>query len=236
MAKKKGRFRKGDPSASTKSSHYGYDTYLAGPADGPGKTRCLLRKDRVPQYVTDPLRSNLPDELIWPERNHADANAMIDAIYDLDCKALVEFMRMHPGHHFGFENFLFWAERRVVSVGKKARFKTTEMPASDKIIKRDIISTIPWEDLVIDFNVIRFHDGDAWGELVIRDEQTMLTRALVDLHTNRPTITHHFPGRYEARKFYLPRLKQIFGSKAPGKKLIRPVGTNRKIVSADPVR
>jgi hypothetical protein len=204
MAKKKGRFKKGDPSAATKSSHYGYDTYLAGPADGPGKTRCLLRKHRIPSYIQDPLRSHLPDELTWPERNHADAHAMIDAIYDLDCKALVAFMRVHPGHHFGFEDFLIWAERRVISIGKKAKFKTTEWPASDKIVDRSNINRCRWEGLTVDFNVIRLHDGDAWGELIIRDLEITLTRALVDLQTNRFLITHHFPGRYKARQFYLP--------------------------------
>lgn len=236
MPKKKGRFKKGSPDNKTRSIHFGYDCHLAGPVDGPGWVRCVLRGHKVPSYVTDPLRSQLPHELNWPERNTSEAYAMIDAIYDLDCKQLVHYMRMHPQHHFGFENFLIWAERRVVTVGKKVRLETVKLPVSEKILDRTTITTSRWEGLSVDFNVVRLDDGDAWGELIIRDGQSILTRAWVDLPTNTPTITHHYPGRYKARQFYLPRLKQIFGGKAPGKRLIRPQGTQKKVLSKHPVR
>jgi len=234
--KKKGRFRKGDPLADTRSMHFGYDCYLSGPVDGPGRVRCVLRGHKVPAYIVDPLRTQLPQELFWPERNASDAHTMIDAIYDLDCKMLVKWMRMYPEHHFGYENFLIWAERRIVVSGKKAKLETTKLPVSEKILDRTTITTSSWEGLLIDFNVVRMDDGDAWGELILRDDQTTLTRAWVDLQTNAPTITHHYPGRYKARQFYLPRLKQIFGGKAPGKRLIRPQGTQKKILSKNPVR
>lgn len=236
MPKKKGRWKKGDPSASVRSRWLGYDCYLGGQVDDVGFTNCYLRNAAIPPYITDPLRSQLPKALRWPARDADAAHRMISAIYDLDTKELVGFLREFPQHQFGFEEFLCWAERRVVTVGKKAKFKTTEWPASTKIVDRTKVSATRWEGLTLDFNVIRYHDGDAWGEVVLRDAETTLTRALVDLRTNRFQVTHHYPGRYQARRFYLPLLKQVFGSRAPGKHLVRPIGTQRKILSPDPVR
>lgn len=223
------------PGYSPRTSHYGYDCVLAGPFTE-GWVNCTLRKNRIPIHIQEPLRSHLPYTFRSPIRSHDIAHTLIDAIYSLDLQHLIELMHMNPGFQFGFEEFLHWAERRLVIIGKKASREIIRLPTCDKIIDRKKIRSHKWEGLIVDFNILRFKDGDAWGELLIRDGNITLTRAMVGLESNIPIITHHYPGRYKARHFFLPLLKQYFGNKAPGKHLIRPEGTERRGLSVDPVR
>jgi len=119
MGKKgQGRFTKGDPNAAVRSRRWCYDCYLAGPADRQGYTTCKLRPTKVPDTIPDEQRRVLPQELRWPERDHANAHEMVDVVLERDIQQMESWIQLHGDHHFGFEGVAwYWHFVDVVWLG-----------------------------------------------------------------------------------------------------------------------
>jgi hypothetical protein len=99
-----------------RSSHLGYDCYVTGPADHAGHIRCILRAGRLPSHLPTDVRLLMPIEMWWPERDHAMAHGMIDAVIRFDLSALRAWKASWPEHNFGYEHFIKLAERRLSAV------------------------------------------------------------------------------------------------------------------------
>jgi hypothetical protein len=95
-----------------RSSHLGYDCYILGQS----KIRCIFRAGRCPPHITNDVRLILPLEMYWPERIHAMAHGMIDAVMSFDLSSLRAWKASWPTHEFGYEHFIEVAQRRIGAV------------------------------------------------------------------------------------------------------------------------
>lgn len=99
-----------------RSNHLGYDCYSCGLVNNSGKIRCVIRPGRIPPHITPDVAVLLPQEMWWPERDHDQAHAMIDAVMAFDLGPLTAWKGTWPEHEFGFERFMEQAERRIAAV------------------------------------------------------------------------------------------------------------------------
>lgn len=190
-------FKKGQ--GRQRSSHMGYDCYAAGSVDSDGKIRCVLRRHRLPSGVDDMQKDHLPDEMIWPYRDHALAHDLIDAVLEMDVRTMLSWKRQYPDHHFGFEKYLPWAESFLVGNGEKEKPDLLSLPRS-KAIQRDVILVKDIHlsrPVTLTLALLRYDDGDSWGEVSFSHGKTLLTRALLELRTNVASMVDHFPGRWK---------------------------------------
>lgn len=104
-----------------RSSRLGYDCYATGAINGAGKIRLILRPRRLPPHLTTDVIGQLPSEMWWPDRDHPAAHALVDALLSFDIGALKSWRACWPGHEFGFERFLDFAERRAAAARGNAK-------------------------------------------------------------------------------------------------------------------
>lgn len=213
------------PRAHTKvrSSHRGYDCYLRGRHDDDqGSTRCVLRLNRLPAGVDSEMRDALPGELLWPYRGHTCTHEMIDCIYRLDVRMLEEYRRQYPNHVFGFEKFINWACMRLDKTGKAVRSATFESPPTNrKPLASDHLTAIILGSCVADLHILRYHDGDAWGQLTLRHDRTILARTFIELRSDVHHLVACHPGRFKAYGVPL-KVLELAVNRVGGSRLIRP--------------
>jgi len=196
MAKRGGRFTKGDPAATRRSSHYGYDCYLAGPENTAGYVTCKLRPNRIPATIPDEQKLVLPPVLTWPFRDHACAHEMIDAVLERDVRQMEAWIQLHgPDHRFGFEDYVAWCrDQEGLAESELLSFPYGDPSHADLLFRLPLASIAPGCSL--DFHVLRYPYGDAWGQVTIWSRRSVLTRFLVELVSGREVVTEHYPGRW----------------------------------------
>lgn len=201
MAKSKGRFTKGHPHAAVRSRRWCYDCYLGGPVDRQGYTTCKLRSTIIPETVPDEQRRVLPQELRWPERDHANAHEMVDAVLERDIAQMESWLQLHSGHHFGFEDYLVWCRDQT-------GLAVTELISRPmgKPHQVDRIARLPGlGDYLVDIHMLRYPRGDAWARATLwcpgRGAGTVLSRYLIELRTGHEILEEHYPGRWLALGF-----------------------------------
>jgi hypothetical protein len=111
-----------------RSHHLGYDCYATGLVNGSGKIRCAIRPGRTPPHIAPDIVAILPMELWWPEKDHDQAHAMIDAVMQFDLSSLAAWRATWPEHEFGFERFMEHAERRIAAVRNENIPDVPELP------------------------------------------------------------------------------------------------------------
>lgn len=209
--------RKGQP---MRTSHLGYECTYYGRIEK-GHTRCVLRHEKIPPYLDDDLRSMLPPELIYPCRDHALAHEMIDMIMQLEVDALQSLTGQYPEHEFGFEEFIPWAAARLDLMAASARQGRLRLPQHPKASDAELISSTTEGPCLIEIHVLRYPDGDAWGQLTISHKEDILTQSLIELTTDKHTVIKHYPSKYRALDLTLFLPKKLTGM--PNKVLHRRI-------------
>lgn len=198
MPKRGGRFKRGDPSASVRSRRLCYDCYAGGPVDHVGWIVCKLRTNWIPENIPDEQRIALPVEMKWPARDHAAAHDMIDSVLDRDLVQLDMWSKLHDLHHFGYEQYVVWCrdQLNLEEANMKAR------PLGD-LINSDRIARINTSTFIVDYHILRYDSGDAWGRGTIwypgaGEKGSTLTRFRIDLISGNELVEEHYPGRWAA--------------------------------------
>lgn len=201
--------RKGQP---IKTRKLGYECTYYGHLDQ-GYTRCVLADRLIPGWFDPEMRSMLPREMIYPCRDHAMTHEMIDMVVNYEVDALQNLKNQFPEHSFGFEPYLPWAARRLEKANttvKKARYR---LPAEPKEASKELISRVKEGICNVEFHILRYPDGDAWGRLTIRRGKDIFTQSLVDLITDKHTVINHFPNKYKALGMDLQLVSRLTGMK-----------------------
>lgn len=161
-------------------------------------TRCLLKhKHLLPPGLPPEHVAMLPTELKWPWKDHAAAHRLVDACIERNVTQLVDWKREHPTWDFGFDEYLIWCEMAARRDGEQTVLQLDTIPYG-KPTSRDKVIRKVMGPIILDIFMLRYPSGDAWGEAVFSSRGSVLTRALVELRTNKPTILDHFPGRWQA--------------------------------------
>lgn len=206
-----------------RSSRLCYECSRVGSlGEGTDKIECRLRPSLIGQDVDPDLSVKFPDKMWYPRWDHLAAHAMVDAVVEGDIDYLLELMKVSPCHEWGFEGYLDWVRRHHVVLRQGIRKKAFSKPLTAKVIGHDLITSLPVDELHLDFNVLRFADGDAWGELIWRKDKMTLTRGLMELISGRVQISHHYPGRYRALKKDPRKYLKILKDRKNALRLIRP--------------
>lgn len=237
MAHKKPRWRNpdaryGEHLVGTKAhtGHVGYDCYRTGPMNGDGgRIRVVLRPSRIPLGVPSNIRLLLPKEMAWPQPDHAQAHAMIDAVITLDTAAMRSWTDAWPHHTFGFESFYEWAikfktskgigegNRPAVSV-EHGQTITRSMHFPTIVVTAAPVGEIPHEGYKIRLALVTFNDDSTALRISLygtfaQGDSVRLSRAYVDPITNEFEIVEHHPGRYQALGLPPTLIHAVLGTK-----------------------
>lgn len=199
--------RKGQP---MRTHHLGYECTYYGRIDR-GHTRCVLRREKIPPYLDEDLRSMLPPELVYPCRDHAMAHEMIDMVLQLEVDALTSLASQYPEHDFGFEEFIPWAADRLDLMAASSRRGRLRLPQHPKASEAELILSTKDGPCLIELHILRYPDGDAWGQLTISHKEDILTQSLIELTSDKHTIIKHFPSKYKALDLTLNMPKRLTG-------------------------
>lgn len=220
--------------AKLRGTYKCYSWYLKGDPTSP-QIRLRISSTRVLDTMDPEVASRLPASLVFPIDDQNGMRAMVDAVLECDTRTLKRIANESPGFELGFEHFLKWVERHQVEMAHQAVAETFKAPLDKTPEHVEFLTRTPVGKAVLDFSVLRFKDGDAWGELKIAHQGTLLTRALMDLSSQAVTLSHHHPGRYRARGWDDRRYLRIIGCADQAGRLVMPVKP-RKVFSQAPIR
>ena len=202
-----------------KTRKLGYECTYYGPLDG-GYTRCVVVDSIVPGWFDPELRSMLPRELIFPGRDHAMTHEMIEMVVNAEVDNLQNLKNQFPEHTFGFEGYMPWAARRQDRVKGAAKRVRSRLPADPRSSSQELISRVRDGICTVDVHILRYKDGDAWGQLTIRHKKDVLTQTLIDLMTDGQTVVHHYPAKYKALGIPLTLPQELTGMTETGKRVV----------------
>jgi len=230
------------------TSHLGYACYATGPINTTGKIRIIMRAARLPPNISADLQMMLPVEMWWPERDHAAAHALIDAIMTFDFDTLATWKSMWPNHDFGFERFVQLSQRHIAQVNgeksisnlpgrrnqhgvqKAALPKQALFPSPVSSVEK-IGTFATAHDALISTALVRFVDGLNALRVTLRspplsDERLLLSRVYVDLIDGQYEVVEHYPGRLRAMGIPEDTILGIIGVRP--EKLVRKVAPRPK--------
>ncbi len=228
-----------DPQGQVRSSHLGYDCYVTGHLNGVGRTRIIMRRNRLPPHLPADVIAMMPVEMWWPQRDHKSCHALIEAIITADLPALATWKSSWPEHTFGFEEFLERCERRITGIRNDhtaASANTLPKRLDGTAEKSTITALFPGipdsverhggrdEDrYCIRTWIVRFDDGlaalrvDVKGVVEGPDsiERVPCSRAYVDLIDGTFEIIEHYPGRLRALGLPVDLIYRVLGVRSP---------------------
>lgn len=192
--------------------HKGYTVSAKGDPDN-GVSVGNLKLKRVPQSADPLLKEHLPPHLIYPTRNVQALEEVIDAIYDLDLKHLIDTKTLRPYHAFGFEEFLNWAERRVLTKNAKKYKDFLSKPQSFEVKTKILIKKFVWNHLDFTTHLVCFDNNEKWFEcLLTGPKEEVFSHWYIHPDSNYTYIRYHYPSKYEAVGISPKRVKDLLGS------------------------
>jgi hypothetical protein len=141
----------------------------------------------------------LPTIMVYPYRDLHAARLMIDYVANKDLSALQKLARSEPGHEFGFEEYLIALETAAnATESKKLRAPDVDAIPRHAPHRIQTLYQVKRGPITIVFRILRYQHGDAWGQCLFVHDGEVLSKAMVDLLTNKSYLTHHYPGKYLA--------------------------------------
>lgn len=227
--------QRGEPGRTVRAAHLGYDLYVTGQFNSSvGRVRIVQRPTRLPPNVTDELRSMLPIEMVWPQKDIHQAMACVDACLTMDIGQLKRWKEQFPESVFGYERYIDWLERLRAAQGTRSpnasgRGGPGKMtPIQLSHFPSQVMEIIPYHALeehthVVKIAVVKFQDHTSalrftlYGKLCAGAEGTnnhdleKLSRAYVDPVDGNFDIIEHYPGRYKALELPETLLHEVLG-------------------------
>lgn len=109
---------RGERGRTIRAAHLGYDLYVTGPINqSVGRVRIVQRPTRMPPNVSDELKTMLPMEMWWPQRDIKQAMACVDACLTMDIAQLLRWKEQFPENVFGYERYIDWLRRLKAAQG-----------------------------------------------------------------------------------------------------------------------
>ena len=227
--------KRGDYGQTIRASHLGYDLYVTGQHNSTsGRVRIIQRPTRLPPNVSSDLRTMLPTEMWWPQRDIQQAMACIDACLVLDGAQMKRWKSQFPEHSFGYERFIDWIDRLRAAQhtntpsaggpggpGKLTPVQLSHFPAQVESITP--YHMMPEAAYVVKIALVKFQDHTSalrftlYGRLVPGTESTSkhdlakLSRAYVDPVSGEFDILEHYPGNYRALELPESLLQEVLG-------------------------
>jgi len=214
--------KRGENGRTLRSAHLGYDLYVTGALNGSvGRVRIIQRPTRMPPNITLELKSMLPVEMWWPQRDLQQAMACVDACLTMDIAQLQRWKEQFPDNVFGYEQYIDRLKRLRAAQGtntpnahgRGGPGKLTPLQLSH--FPSQVEEILPYYELaehayVVKIAVVKFQDHTSalrftiYGRLAPGSDSTRtkhltkLSRAYVDPVSGEFDIIEHFPGRYQA--------------------------------------
>lgn len=154
---------------------------------------------RNPAWVDPSLVTQLPNRLIWPDKDLETIRTCVQACYAMDAVTLASIKSIDPSRVFGFEGYLAWLQHRL-SVVSSGNSTLALVPDGDQeVTKRDVLVTKRLtKQVTMEIHIVRTRSNDSWGQAIFRSGNSLLSKAWIDLVTGESTIFHEYPGRWLA--------------------------------------
>lgn len=227
--------KRGEYGHTIRASHLGYDLYVTGQMNSQaGRVRIVMRPTRLPPNVGTDLRTMLPSEMWWPQRDMDQAKACVDACLTLDGAQLKRWKEQFPEHPFGYERFIDWIDRlraaqrtnKPEAGGRGGPGKLTPVQLSH--FPAQVAEILPYHVIeehahVVKLAVVKFIDHTSalritlYGRLVAgatgtdKRDLVKLSRAYVDPVDGEFDVIEHFPGAYAALELPEALLQETLG-------------------------
>lgn len=188
---------------AVRQTHMGWDLYAAGPKSGVGEIRCRKRLSRLPDNIASDteLAGRLPDQVIYPMRDHEAAKKLLTAMMELDLEYIHDQIKIYSGHHFYLDDFIAWAAHRLRTQGR-AVTSALERIGPSRSAKQTtcdtLMQTVIAGIVTVKFNLIRFTNGDGWIKAEFSHKGHLLTDAWVDPVTGNYEVIECFKGRWRS--------------------------------------